>query len=95
MGAALAIGGAAALGIALTGAVWAISAGRGTIAAHSAGLQVVTTFPNPSPETASDSAPAELVGAKVARLLFLIELKGLNGRERLPGYEVESLITYD
>ena len=66
MGAALAIGGAAALGIALTGAVWAIAAGRGTIGAHSAGLQVVTTFPNPSPETASDSAPAELVGAKVA-----------------------------
>jgi adenine phosphoribosyltransferase len=37
----------------------------------------------------------ELLGAKVARLVFLIELKGLQGREQLQGYEVESLVTYD
>jgi adenine phosphoribosyltransferase len=37
----------------------------------------------------------ELLGATVARLVFLIELKGLHGREQLQGYEVESLISYD
>jgi adenine phosphoribosyltransferase len=46
--------------------------------------------------TASGAARlVELLGAKVARLVFLIELKGLQGRGRLEGYEIESLITYD
>jgi adenine phosphoribosyltransferase len=37
----------------------------------------------------------ELLGANVARLAFLIELKALHGREQLRGYDVESVITYD
>ena len=44
------------------------------------------------------SAAAELVrgcGGQVAGYAFLIELAGLNGRERLGGGEVVSLITYD
>jgi adenine phosphoribosyltransferase len=44
------------------------------------------------------SAAAELVrecGASVAGYAFLIELKGLNGRQRLGNCDVVSLITYD
>jgi adenine phosphoribosyltransferase len=36
----------------------------------------------------------ELVGGTVAAFLFLAELSGLGGRERLNGYEVRSLIRY-
>jgi adenine phosphoribosyltransferase len=42
-------------------------------------------------------AAAELVeglGAGVAALAFLVELTFLNGRERLPGHDVRSLIRY-
>jgi hypothetical protein len=58
LGVALAIGGAAALGVALTGAVWAVSAGRGTVTAGGAstGLQVVTALPNPSTIAAAHPA---------------------------------------
>ena len=34
----------------------------------------------------------ELLGAQVAGIVFLIELKGLGGRERLGGYDVLSLL---
>lgn len=37
----------------------------------------------------------ELLGARVAGLAFLIELKGLDGRKRLRDYDVFSLIDYD
>ena len=37
----------------------------------------------------------ELLGARVAGLAFLIELKGLEGRKRLRDYDVFSLIDYD
>ncbi len=43
------------------------------------------------------SAAAKLVeklGGEVVGLGFLIELKDLNGREKLKGYKVESLIQY-
>ena len=36
----------------------------------------------------------EQLGGKVVKLVFLMELAGLNGRDRLPGYDVESAITY-
>jgi adenine phosphoribosyltransferase len=36
----------------------------------------------------------ELVGGSVAAFLFLAELGGLGGRDRLQGYEVRSLISY-
>ncbi len=36
----------------------------------------------------------ELLGGRVAGLAFLIELKGLEGRERLPGYDVFALLDY-
>lgn len=43
-------------------------------------------------------AGAELIeelGGKVEAILFLIELKGLNGRAKLEGYNVKSIIEYD
>jgi adenine phosphoribosyltransferase len=36
----------------------------------------------------------ERLGGKVVKVLALIELEGLNGREKLAGYDVETLITY-
>ena len=37
----------------------------------------------------------EVLGAKVERFAFLVELCGLDGREKLRDYRVTSLITYD
>jgi adenine phosphoribosyltransferase len=37
----------------------------------------------------------EQLGAKVLATIFLIELTGLGGRERLEGYPVESLLRYE
>ena len=36
----------------------------------------------------------EKLGGSVAKLLFLIELEGLNGRKVLKDYEVESIVKY-
>ena len=37
----------------------------------------------------------ERLGGKVEKVIFLIELAGLCGRERLAGYPVESAIIYE
>lgn len=37
----------------------------------------------------------ELLGGKVVRMVFLMELAGLKGRDRLAAYEVESVIRYE
>lgn len=36
----------------------------------------------------------ERLGGKVVRVVFLMELEGLKGRERLKGYDVESVLKY-
>ena len=36
----------------------------------------------------------EQLGGEVVGLLFVVELAFLNGRDKLTGYDVESLITY-
>lgn len=36
----------------------------------------------------------EQLGGEVVRILFLMELAGLKGRERLKGYDVDSVIVY-
>jgi adenine phosphoribosyltransferase len=36
----------------------------------------------------------EQLGGEVVKILFLIELAGLKGRDKLKGYDVESAITY-
>lgn len=37
----------------------------------------------------------ERVGGNIAKILFVVELNFLKGRERLNGYEIESLLRYD
>ena len=37
----------------------------------------------------------EELGGEVVKVVFLMELAGLEGRERLKGYEVESVLCYD
>lgn len=37
----------------------------------------------------------ERLGGKVVKLLFVMELAGLNGREAFKGYDVDSLIVYE
>ena len=36
----------------------------------------------------------EELGGKVVRIVFLMELAGLNGRDKMKGYDVESVICY-
>lgn len=43
-------------------------------------------------------ACAELIeelGGKVVKILFLMELAGLNGRDTLKGYDVDAVVTYE
>ena len=37
----------------------------------------------------------EQLGGKVVKVIFLMELAGLNGRSKLEGYDVESVIVYE
>ena len=37
----------------------------------------------------------ERLGGKVEKVVFLIELKGLNGRDKLKGYDVDAVIKYE
>ena len=37
----------------------------------------------------------EELGGEVVKIIFLMELAGLNGREKLSKYDVESVITYE
>ena len=37
----------------------------------------------------------EELGGEVVKVVFLMELAGLNGREKLAGYDVESVICYE
>lgn len=37
----------------------------------------------------------ESLGGEVVRVQFVMELAGLNGREKLAGYDVDSLLVYD
>lgn len=37
----------------------------------------------------------EQLGGEVVKMLFLLELSGLNGRDKLKDYDVESIVTYE
>jgi len=37
----------------------------------------------------------EILGGEVIKIVFLMELKGLNGRDKLKGYDVEAVIQYE
>ena len=46
----------------------------------------------------SAEAAAKLVeklGGQVVKMIFVMELAGLRGREKLQGYDVDSLIVYE
>lgn len=36
----------------------------------------------------------EMLGAKVVKIVFLMELAGLEGRKKLEGYDVEAIVSY-
>jgi adenine phosphoribosyltransferase len=37
----------------------------------------------------------EELGGEVVKICFIMELAGLNGREKLAGYDIEAMITYE
>ena len=37
----------------------------------------------------------EKLGGEVVKIIFLMELAGLKGREKLAGYDVASVVTYE
>lgn len=37
----------------------------------------------------------EMLGGEVVKIIFLMELKGLKGREKLTGYDVDAVIQYE
>lgn len=37
----------------------------------------------------------EMLGGEVVKIIFLMELKGLKGRDKLTGYDVEAVIQYE
>ena len=37
----------------------------------------------------------EQLGGEVVKICFVMELAGLKGREKLAGYEIDSIITYE
>lgn len=37
----------------------------------------------------------EMLGGEVIKIIFLMELKGLNGRDKLTGYDVDAVIQYE
>ncbi len=37
----------------------------------------------------------ERLGGEVVKILFVLELKGLNGREKLGNYRISSLVSYE
>lgn len=37
----------------------------------------------------------EMLGGEVIKIIFLMELKGLNGRKKLEGFDVDAVIQYD
>ena len=40
------------------------------------------------------NAVVEELGGEVVKIVFLMELEGLNGRDKLQGYDVDSVIKY-
>jgi adenine phosphoribosyltransferase len=37
----------------------------------------------------------EMLGGEVVKIVFLMELKGLNGRQKLQGFDIDAVIQYD
>mgnify|MGYP006961006229 CR=1 FL=1 len=52
-------------------------------------------LPSQHPCNANRAKLVEQLGGEVVKVVFLMELVGLKGRERLNGYDVASVICYD
>jgi adenine phosphoribosyltransferase len=82
-------------------AVYSLEYGEDTLELHrdalSAGQRVaiVDDLLATGGTAAATAKLVESLEARVAALLFVVELKGLGGRERLAPYPVESLLEYD
>ncbi len=80
---------------------YALEYGTATIEMHKDSIkpgQKVVLVDDLSATGGTMKAGAELVeelGGSVAKMLFLIELAGLEGRKLLEGYEVNSVLTYE
>ena len=74
--------------------------GKGTIELHKDAIkpgQKVVIIDDLIATGGTVEAIAKLVeelGGEVVKIVFLMELEGLNGREKLQGYEVDSVIKY-
>ena len=74
--------------------------GKGTIELHKDAIkpgQKVVIIDDLIATGGTIEAAAKLVeklGGKVVKMIFLMELAGLKGRERLKNYEIDSVITY-
>ena len=59
-----------------------------------AGLLLVDDLLATGGTAAAAAALVKKLGAEILQISFLIELKFLNGRDKLKGYPVNSLVTY-
>ena len=75
--------------------------GQATIEIHKSSIQPgdkVVLVDDPIATGGTIEAAAKLVerlGGEVVRMVFLLELSGLNGREKLKKYDVESVVSYE
>ena len=53
------------------------------------------TFCDDEGETEAAAKLVEELGGEVVKIVFIMELAGLNGRERLKDYDVASVIRYE
>ncbi len=82
-------------------AVYSLEYGEDTLELHRDSLRagqrvaIVDDLLATGGTAAATARLVEQLEAQVAALLFVVELKGLGGRERLTSYPVESLLVYD
>jgi adenine phosphoribosyltransferase len=79
---------------------YALEYGASTVAIHVDALKpgsrvmIIDDLLATGGTAAAASALVEKLGAKIAEITFVIELSALNGRARLKGYPVRSLVVY-
>jgi adenine phosphoribosyltransferase len=79
---------------------YALEYGNATVAIHTDALKpgarvlLIDDLLATGGTAAAAAALMHKLGAKIVEAVFLIELKFLNGREKLPGFPVRSLVTY-
>jgi len=79
---------------------YALEYGQATVALHEDALKpgarvlLIDDLLATGGTAAAAVALVEKLGANILEISFLIELKFLNGREKLPGYPVRSIIAY-